>query len=99
MIDSITIKGFLSIRSIRDLPLRPLNILIGANGAGKSCLIDAIRLFRIAATRPSRIPGYVEAQGGAHRVLHYGPKVTSAHSHGGDRERFRVRLRSCPRNQ
>ncbi|GDX41333.1 hypothetical protein LBMAG21_16250 [Armatimonadota bacterium] len=31
------------------LPLRPLNILIGANGSGKSNLIDAISLLRSCA--------------------------------------------------
>jgi predicted ATPase len=35
-VDKITIKGFKSIRSLEDFPLRNLNILIGANGAGKS---------------------------------------------------------------
>jgi AAA15 family ATPase/GTPase len=35
-LDSITIKGFKSIAAIEDLRLRPINILIGANGSGKS---------------------------------------------------------------
>ena len=77
MIDAITVEGFLSIGSLRDLPLRPLNVLIGANGAGKSCFIDAIRLFRLCAVRPRAVPGYVEKKGGAHQVLHHGHKATS----------------------
>ena len=77
MIDAITVEGFLSIRSLRDVSLRPLNVLIGANGAGKSCLIDAIRIFRLCAVRPLAVSGYVEAKGGAHQMLHHGPKVTS----------------------
>lgn len=76
MIDTITVEGFRSIRSIRDLRLRSLNVLIGANGAGKSCLVDAIRLARLAAVRLRAVSGYVEASGGAHQVLHNGPKVT-----------------------
>jgi predicted ATPase len=32
----ITIKGFKSIASIEKLELRPINVLIGANGSGKS---------------------------------------------------------------
>lgn len=35
-IGKITIEGFKSIRSLRDFELRSLNVLIGANGAGKS---------------------------------------------------------------
>ncbi len=32
-VDKITRRGFKSIRELEDLPLRSLNILIGANGA------------------------------------------------------------------
>jgi predicted ATPase len=39
-IDEITIKGFKSIRSLEDFKLCPLNILIGANGAGKSNIVS-----------------------------------------------------------
>lgn len=36
-IQTITIEGFKSIRELRDFPLDPaFNILIGANGSGKS---------------------------------------------------------------
>ena len=40
-IQSVTIEGFKSIRLIKDLPLRPINILIGANGSGKSNFLEA----------------------------------------------------------
>ena len=39
-VKSITIRGFKSIRCVEDLQLRPINVLIGANGSGKSNFID-----------------------------------------------------------
>src|SRR5579872_7607934 len=40
-LDYITTKGFKSIASIEKLYLRPINIVIGANGSGKSNFIGA----------------------------------------------------------
>ena len=34
-LDYITIQGFKSIASIEKLELRPINVVIGANGSGK----------------------------------------------------------------
>lgn len=36
-----SIEGFKSIHSIKDLPLHPINLLIGANGSGKSNFLEA----------------------------------------------------------
>ena len=44
MISSIHIEGFKSIREMT-LALRPINILIGANGAGKSNFISFFKLL------------------------------------------------------
>jgi signal recognition particle GTPase len=41
----ITIKGFKSIRELESFPLSSLNILIGANGSGKTNFISAFRLL------------------------------------------------------
>ena len=41
-IDKITLRGFKSIRDLEDFPLKNLNILIGANGAGKSNFTEQI---------------------------------------------------------
>jgi len=46
LLKSITLKNFLSFGTEQTLELRPLNILIGVNGAGKSNLIEGIRLLR-----------------------------------------------------
>ncbi|MDZ8084431.1 MAG: AAA family ATPase [Nostoc sp. DedQUE12b] len=40
----LTINGFKSIKAM-DLELHPLNILIGANGAGKSNLISFFKML------------------------------------------------------
>ena len=44
-INKISIKGFKSIRELNNFELRPLNIIVGANGAGKSNLIQVFRML------------------------------------------------------
>ena len=45
---AITVRNFGCLQRIDRLPLRPLNVLIGANGAGKSQFLDA---FAVLTTR------------------------------------------------
>jgi predicted ATPase len=73
-IDKITLKGFKSIRSLEDFPLRSLNILIGANGAGKSNFVSFFTFLREAVE--GRLGVYVAKKGGADDHLFLGPKVT-----------------------
>ena len=73
-ITSISIAGFKSIERIGHLPLRPINVLIGANGSGKSNFIDAFSLLQ--AVRENTLDAYVERSGGADRILHFGSKIT-----------------------
>ena len=70
---SIHVKGFRSIASL-DLPLRPLNILIGPNGVGKSNFIELFGLVRQVMTGQLQL--YTRQRGGANRILHYGRKRT-----------------------
>ena len=73
-LDSITVKGFRSIASIECLPLGPINVLIGANGSGKS---NFLKIFSfLHAIRAGHLRNYVSRAGGADRVLHFGSKVT-----------------------
>jgi recombinational DNA repair ATPase RecF len=44
-IQSITINGYKSIKSLVNFKLRPLNVLIGANGSGKNNFISAFRFL------------------------------------------------------
>ena len=72
----ITIDGFKSIATIHELELRPINILIGANGSGKSNFLEAFKVLRISINGGSRLDNYVVQSGGADRLLHFGSKRT-----------------------
>lgn len=74
-LDTITIKGFKSIAAIEALKLGPINIVIGANGSGKSNFIEVFDFLH--AIRVGRLQSYVGKAGGAERLLHFGSKVTS----------------------
>jgi predicted ATPase len=73
-LDFVTIKGFKSIASIEKLELRPINIVIGANGSGKSNFIGAFSFLH--AIREGRLQDYATAAGGAEKLLHCGSKTT-----------------------
>jgi predicted ATPase len=73
-LDRIEIEGFKSIRQLR-LDLKPLNVLIGANGAGKSNFISLFGLLRHLIE--GRLQVYVAQSGGADALLHFGRKTTS----------------------
>ncbi len=73
-LDYITVKGFRSIKSIEKLELRPINLLIGANGSGKSNFLGAFSLLRVL--REGKLVGYTDARGGAAKILHFGSKIT-----------------------
>ncbi len=44
-IQKIGIEGFKSIRELKEFELKDLNIIIGANGAGKSNFVQVFRLL------------------------------------------------------
>ena len=60
LIRSLHLKNILSFRDTR-LDLQPLNVLIGANGSGKSNLIDVIALLQAAPGDPA---GFLRRNGG-----------------------------------
>jgi predicted ATPase len=62
-LDYITIKGFKSIASIEKLALKPINILIGANGSGKSNFIGVFDFLH--EIREGRLRDYALKSGGA----------------------------------
>ncbi|HEX5748153.1 MAG TPA: AAA family ATPase [Archangium sp.] len=70
----LTIKGFKSIRSLEDLELRQLNVLIGANGAGKSNFISFFKLLNELIE--GRLQFHVAQRGGPDALLHYGRRTT-----------------------
>ena len=70
---SITVRGFRSIKEAT-LEFRPLNVLIGANGAGKSNLISFFKMMNELTA--GRLQQYIAATGRATANLYFGPKVT-----------------------
>ena len=72
-LDSIAITGFRSIASV-ELALRSINIIIGANGSGKSNFIETFSFLR--AIGAGRLQEYVRRAGGAEQLLHFGSQVT-----------------------
>jgi predicted ATPase len=73
-IKRLTIEGFKSIRMLEDFELRSLNVLIGANGAGKSNFVEFFHLLRELIDQ--RLQTFVNTTGGADAYLYLGPKVT-----------------------
>ncbi len=66
-LQSLTVRGFKSIRALEAFELRPLNVLIGANGAGKSNLLSLFHMF--AALAEQRLQLYVQEHGGSDALL------------------------------
>ena len=69
----VEIKGFRSIKQTT-LELGSLNVLIGANGAGKSNFVAFFKMLN--ELMAGRLQEYVGRMGRAQSVLHFGPKVT-----------------------
>ncbi len=53
MLTQITIQGFKSLQDVRDLALGQVNVFIGANGSGKTNLLEAIGLLGAAVRDPA----------------------------------------------
>jgi predicted ATPase len=75
-LSSITLRGFKTIRELRDFNPGPLTILIGPNGAGKSNLISFFRLLAWTLAPPGNLQERVAILGGASTLLHDGPGRT-----------------------
>ena len=75
MLKTIKIKGYKSIQDM-ELELAPINVLIGANGAGKSNLISFFKLLRWMMQAPGQLQLFVGKSGGANALLFDGASVT-----------------------
>ncbi|WP_297337938.1 AAA family ATPase [Algoriphagus sp.] len=73
MITRIEIKGYKSIKSL-EIDLRPINILLGGNGVGKSNLISIFGLIRNIYNQ--NLQNYIQKKGGPDSLLHFGRKET-----------------------
>jgi len=72
-LDRVRVAGFKSIRD-QEIDLRDLNILIGANGAGKSNLVAVFELLHEIVNE--RLQVHVAKAGGAESLLYFGSKTT-----------------------
>ena len=72
-LDKIHIKGSKSIKEL-DLELKNLNVLIGANGSGKSNFISIFKFLRQLVEQ--RLQATIREIGGADKLLHYGSRET-----------------------
>lgn len=75
-LDTLTIEGFRSIRELELFPLRRLNVLVGANGAGKSNFVEFFRMLR--AMFQEDLQGFIRSAGGGDGLFFEGPQVTRA---------------------
>ncbi|MFA7242177.1 MAG: AAA family ATPase [Sulfuricellaceae bacterium] len=75
MLKKLTVHGFKSIER-QTIALGALNVLIGANGSGKSNLLGALSFFKESAL--GNRDALVERFGGAERLLYHGKKTTKA---------------------
>ena len=69
----IAISGYKSIEDM-SLDLGELNVLIGANGAGKSNLVSFFKLLN--EMMAERLQAFIGVSGGANSLLYYGAKTT-----------------------
>jgi len=74
MIRQVSIAGYRSLRDVR-LRIGALNVVTGANGAGKSSLYRALRL--LADIAQGRIIQSLAVEGGLESALWAGPEVFS----------------------
>ena len=72
-LDQIKIKGFKSIKEA-DIPLGDLNVLIGANGAGKTNFISIFKLLNNMIE--GNFQKFITQGGGAENYLFFGSKIT-----------------------
>jgi len=71
--DYISIKGYKSIKKAR-IVLAPINILIGANGSGKSNFISFFDFLNRLCNR--KLNEYIALRGGDNKILYNGKKNT-----------------------
>lgn len=71
---TLSIRGFKSIEKLENFELKSLNVLIGANGSGKSNFVDFFRVLR--AMIEQRFQSYVVTNGPADGYFYNGVKYT-----------------------
>ena len=63
----LTLRGFKSIHEVNDFALTERNVLIGANGSGKSNLISFFKLLNWMTPPPGNLQFQIGRMGGGER--------------------------------
>ncbi|MDR2172368.1 MAG: AAA family ATPase [Planctomycetaceae bacterium] len=74
ILNKLTIRGFKSIRELTNFELGKLNVLVGANGSGKSNLISFFKM--LTDMLDGNLDDYVRENGGISNILYNGRKTT-----------------------
>lgn len=75
-LDKLTIRGFKSLRELDAFEFKALNVIVGANGAGKSNLISFFRM--LSAIIEDNLEAYVRDSGGVGDLFFNGREITKA---------------------
>lgn len=73
-VKSLTILGYKSIKELKDFKLEGLNVLIGANGAGKSNFINFFKMLNEMYEQKLQL--HVQKGGGPDALLYFGRTTT-----------------------
>jgi predicted ATPase len=73
-LQEISLEGFKSIQQCQGLKLGSMNVLIGANGSGKSNFISFFKMLNYAMS--GALGEFIGQAGGANSILHFGAKKT-----------------------
>jgi hypothetical protein len=90
MLTSLTVKGFKSLQNIENLELGVINVFIGANGSGKTNLLEAIGLLSATADTP----GLVDDQALLRRGVRLSPSRLYHSSFKGMKPAEKIQLRA-----
>lgn len=72
MFSRLRVQGFRHLHDVH-LPLRPLNVLIGANGVGKTSVLEVMTL--LAASASGRLQDFISAAGGLSSLVTHDRKT------------------------
>src|SRR6266436_2578891 len=73
-LETLSLRGFRSVKELEHFTLGPITVLVGANGSGKSNLIGFFRMMNEMML--GGLQRFVQAGGGGSNFLHFGPKRT-----------------------
>ena len=77
ILEKISIEGFKSIKKLENFELKQLNVLVGANGAGKSNLLGFFELLGWMI-RGQNLQEHIAIKGGGDGLLFQGSKNTQS---------------------